>query len=33
MKIAANNLEFEVAARIRDRIRTLLKTREKSERS
>ena len=33
MKIAANNLEFEVAARIRDRIRTMLKTREKSERS
>jgi excinuclease ABC subunit B len=33
MKIAANNLEFEVAARIRDKIRTMLKTREKSERS
>jgi excinuclease ABC subunit B len=33
MKIAANNLEFEVAARIRDRIRTLLKNRDKSERS
>ncbi|HYB02843.1 MAG TPA: excinuclease ABC subunit UvrB [Nitrososphaerales archaeon] len=30
MKIAANNLEFEVAAKIRDRIRSLLKTKEKS---
>lgn len=30
MKIAANNLEFEVAARIRDRIRSLLKAKEKA---
>jgi excinuclease ABC subunit B len=30
MKMAANNLEFEVAARIRDRIRSLLKGGEKS---
>ncbi|MDA4131123.1 MAG: UvrB/UvrC motif-containing protein, partial [Thaumarchaeota archaeon] len=30
MKIAANNLEFEVAARIRDKIRSLLKTKEKN---
>ena len=30
MKIAANNLEFEVAARIRDKIRSLLKAQEKS---
>jgi len=30
MKIAANNLEFEVAARIRDRIRSLLKQRDKN---
>lgn len=30
MKIAANNLEFEVAARIRDRIRSLLKAKEKT---
>jgi excinuclease ABC subunit B len=30
MKIAANNLEFEVAAKIRDRIRSLLKTKDKS---
>jgi excinuclease ABC subunit B len=28
MKIAANNLEFEVAAKIRDRIRALLKTKD-----
>jgi excinuclease ABC subunit B len=33
MKIAANNLEFEVAAKIRDRIRSLLKSKEKTERS
>jgi excinuclease ABC subunit B len=30
MKIAANNLEFEVAAKIRDKIRSLLKAKEKS---
>ncbi len=30
MKIAANNLEFEVAAKIRDRIRSLLKVKEKA---
>ncbi|MHB8565790.1 MAG: excinuclease ABC subunit UvrB [Nitrososphaerales archaeon] len=30
MKIAANNLEFEKAARMRDRIRTLLKARSKT---
>ncbi len=30
MKIAANNLEFEVAARIRDKIRSLLSAKEKS---
>ncbi len=30
MKIAANNLEFEVAAKIRDRIRSLLKAKDKS---
>jgi excinuclease ABC subunit B len=30
MKIAANNLEFEVAARIRDKIKSLLKAKEKS---
>ena len=30
MKMAANNLEFEVAARIRDRIRSLLKSEEKT---
>jgi len=30
MKMAANNLEFEVAARIRDRIRSLLKGEKKS---
>lgn len=29
MKVAANNLEFEKAARLRDRIRALLKTRSK----
>ena len=28
MKVAANNLEFEVAAKIRDRIRALLKARQ-----
>lgn len=32
MKIAANNLEFEVAARIRDRIRSLLKARKQKNR-
>ncbi|MGH2638013.1 MAG: helicase-related protein, partial [Rhabdochlamydiaceae bacterium] len=30
MKIAANNLEFETAARIRDRIRSLLKARQRA---
>ncbi len=30
MQVAANNLEFEAAARMRDRIRSLLKVREKS---
>ncbi len=30
MKLAANNLEFEVAAKIRDRIRALLKTKERT---
>jgi excinuclease ABC subunit B len=32
MKVAANNLEFESAARIRDRIRGLIKTHEKNKR-
>jgi excinuclease ABC subunit B len=32
MKIAANNLEFELAARIRDRIRSLLKARDQKDR-
>ena len=32
MKVAANNLEFEVAARIRDRIRSLLKARKQKNR-
>ena len=31
MKIAANNLEFESAARIRDRIKALLKARSKRD--
>ena len=31
MQVAANNLEFEVAARIRDRVRSLLKEHEKSQ--
>lgn len=31
MQVAANNLEFEVAARIRDRVRSLLKEHAKSE--
>jgi excinuclease ABC subunit B len=30
MKVAANNLEFEAAAKIRDRIRALLKARQNS---
>ncbi len=33
MKIAANNLEFERAARIRDRIRTLLRAKDTSKRA
>ncbi len=32
MRVAANNLEFESAARIRDRIRVLLKAQEKNQR-
>jgi excinuclease UvrABC nuclease subunit len=32
MKVAANNLEFETAARIRDRIKTLIKAHEKNKR-
>lgn len=32
MKVAANNLEFESAARIRDRIRALIKAHEKNKR-
>ena len=31
MKIAANNLEFESAARIRDKIKSLLKTRKQKD--
>jgi excinuclease ABC subunit B len=33
MEIAANNLEFEAAARIRDKIRSLLRAHEKNEKS